>query len=67
MYLTPEQVIELTDKQRPSAQARVLDHMGVPYRPRPDGTLAVLRIHAETFEGHPAPGDRLPPEPVVQP
>jgi len=39
--------------------------MDIPYRERSDGTLAVLRIHAEHFEKQ--PGDRLPREPTIQP
>lgn len=64
MFLTAEQIHELTDKTRPSAQARVLDGMGIPYRKRPNGTLAVLRIHVETIEGY-APAARLPAEPQL--
>jgi len=63
IVLTDDELVELTKKERPSAQARVLDFMGIQYRPRPDGTLAVLRIHVETVER----GAKLPPEPVLQP
>jgi hypothetical protein len=65
IVLSKQELVELTRKTRPSAQARVLDFMGIDYKPRPDGSLAVLRIHVET----PAPaGARLlPPEPVLQP
>lgn len=66
MILTEAQLIDLTQKQRPSAQARVLGHAGIPYRARPDGSLIVLRIHVETIEGQPA-NARLPPEPMLQP
>lgn len=66
LLLTQQELIELTDKVRPSAQARALDFMGIPYRPRPDGSLAVLRIHVETPEGRPS-GARLPAEPQLQP
>ena len=51
MLLTPEQVQELTGRKRPGWQARVLEHMGIPFRRRPDGTLAVLTIHVETIPG----------------
>lgn len=47
MILTPQEIIELTQRRRPGWQARVLDFMEIPYRPRPDGTLVVLRIHVE--------------------
>ena len=66
IVLSEKELVDLTKKERPSAQARVLDFMGIRYRPRPDGTLAVMRIHAETVEGH-ATGARLPAEPVLQP
>jgi hypothetical protein len=50
IVLSEDDVVELTGKRRPSAQARVLDFMGIPYRPRPNGSLVVLRIHVETVE-----------------
>lgn len=54
LCLTPEELESLTGLHRPGWQKRVLDHMKIPYRPRPDGTLAVLRIHVLTMEGVPA-------------
>lgn len=66
LVLSQQELIELTGKVRPSAQARALDFMDIPHRPRPDGSLAVLRIHVETSEGRPS-GARLPPEPQLQP
>jgi hypothetical protein len=66
IVLSEQELVELTKKERPSAQARVLDFMGIRYRPRPDGSIVVMRIHAETVEGH-TPGARLPAEPVLQP
>jgi len=65
VYLTDAELIELTRRRRPRWQAKQLDHMDIPYRERSDGTLAVLRIHAEHFEKQ--PGDRLPREPTIQP
>jgi hypothetical protein len=47
LTLSPEELRELTAKRRSDAQARVLDFMRIPYRVRPNGTLAVLRIHVE--------------------
>ena len=47
IVLSEDDVVELTGKRRTSAQARVLDFMGIPYRPRPNGSLVVLRIHVE--------------------
>ena len=65
IVLSAQELVELTKKIRPSAQARVLQALDIPAKPRPDGSLVVYRIHVET----PAPGDaRLAsPEPEVQP
>jgi len=43
MLLTAEELAALTGKQRPSAQRRVLAAIGIPYRVRPDGSIAVER------------------------
>lgn len=51
MFLSNQQVQELTGRQRVSAQAKALDAMGIPYRRRPDDTLAVLRAAVETILG----------------
>jgi hypothetical protein len=52
MILTPQEIVDLTLKERPSAQARELAHLGVPCRPRTDGSLVVLwddvRTHTQT-------------------
>ncbi len=40
----------LTDRERPSAQARVLTRLGIPHRRRPDGSLIVLRCHVDTVK-----------------
>lgn len=57
LVLSPEEIRELTGKERYSAQARVLSGMGIPYRARPDRSLVVLRIHVEyeTQEKGPTP------------
>lgn len=41
--LSPEELEELTEKKRPSAQARQLHALGIPYKPRDSGTLVVYR------------------------
>ena len=65
IVLSEQELVDLTKKTRPSAQARVLDFMDIPYRPRPDGSLAVMRIHVET------PAEQIVklgrPEPVLHP
>lgn len=47
MLLSPDELVALTGKIRPSWQAKELDHLGIPHKPRKDGTLIVLRIHVE--------------------
>jgi hypothetical protein len=42
-WLTDAELVEVTHRVRPSAQARVLRGIGVGFRPRPDGTLLVSR------------------------
>lgn len=73
LCLSDDDLRELTKKVRPSAQARVLDEMGIPWKPRRSGgrlkSLAVLRIHVEGVpKVSPSPGARLPaPEPQLMP
>lgn len=62
LCLTGAELRDLTGLERPSYQARELDHLGIPYRARRDGTLAVLRIHVEVVP----PGATLRPEPKVR-
>ena len=50
MILTEAQLVELTGRRRPGWQARQLEHLGIPYRRRTDGTLIVLRIHVEATQ-----------------
>lgn len=50
LTLTSKEIAELTGKQRPTAQARVLDALGYPYKQRPDGTLIVLRSMVDATE-----------------
>lgn len=52
MNLTADELAVLTGKSKPSAQARELEHLGIPFKPRRDGTLVVLRIHVETTQTH---------------
>lgn len=43
--VTPSDLTALTNRERPSAQARVLARLGIPHRRRPDGSLIVLKCH----------------------
>lgn len=58
MFLTAEEVRELTGCQRPSAQERALKHMGIECRRRPDGSVVVLRAVVELVLG----GGRIAPK-----
>ena len=45
LFLNQQELYELTERHRHDAQARVLRHMGIQYKERPDGSLAVLKAH----------------------
>jgi hypothetical protein len=66
MFLTEDQVRELTKRQKFKAQARQLQHMGIPYMPRTDGSLAVLRIHVEALTAAAAAKRDDKPKPRVR-
>lgn len=40
--LSPQELQELTQRVRPGWQRRQLDHLGIPYKPRTDGSLIVF-------------------------
>lgn len=63
MILTPEQLVELTRAKRSDAQRRELDHLGIPYRVRRDGTLvvAVADVPKTSTIGRQAPEPELQP------
>lgn len=65
LTLTPAELREFTGKRRSDAQARVLDHLRLPYSARPDGTLIVLRAVAELKLGGAVTMPRR--EPQLQP
>jgi hypothetical protein len=46
-FLTPEEIAEITSKQRQGAQRRVLNALGISHKVRPDGSLVILRSHVE--------------------
>jgi hypothetical protein len=43
LFLTDEQLVELTGKRRPSAQAAELNRQGIQHKVRADGSVLVLR------------------------
>lgn len=49
--LTYEEIVEITGKVRPSAQARVLRAMGIDHIIRPDGSVFVPSVHVEHLFG----------------
>jgi uncharacterized protein DUF4224 len=52
LTLTPAEVAELTRRERPAAQARVLRALGIPFKPHPtDPVLIVSRAAAEAVLG----------------
>lgn len=64
MFLDDDALVELTRKRRHDAQRRVLDALGVKYKPRPDGSLAVLKAHVDELFGCTAPAKvKRPAEP----
>ena len=47
MFLTPEQLNELTDRRQSASQARILREMGIEHKVRADGRVMVLREHVK--------------------
>lgn len=47
MFLDEDELLDLTGYCRRPSQQKALDFMGVVYKIRPDGSLAVLRAHVE--------------------
>jgi hypothetical protein len=63
IFLTPEELEELTHRKRYEAQVRALRFMGIEHRVRPDATVAVLRRHVEQVLGYCSEPDS-PPEDI---
>lgn len=51
MFLTREEICGLTARIQYSAQIKILRAMGIEHRARPDGSVAVLRLHVEQILG----------------
>lgn len=51
MFLTEDDLTELTGKRQNAARIRVLNSIGVQHKIRPDGSIAVLRAHVERLFG----------------
>ena len=54
MFLSNDEITDLTNRQRSAAQVRALRAMGIEHRIRPDGTVAILRSHVEHLLGYSA-------------
>lgn len=50
-FLDAQDLVELTNRRRRDAQAKMLLAMGIQHRVRADGTIAVLRAHVERIFG----------------
>ena len=63
MFLTPEELVELTHAKRRDTQIRALRMMGIEYKLRPNGTPAVLCSHIEkVFGGQSSQGKTISSE-----
>lgn len=51
MFLTDEELYELTGAKRRDTRVRILRAMGIEHRVRPDGRVIVLRKHIEALLG----------------
>jgi sialic acid synthase SpsE len=51
LFLTSDEVKELTGRVRRDAQVAALRFMGIDHKKRPDGSLAVLRSHVDKLLG----------------
>ncbi len=65
MFLDAIELEQLTGKKRRDAQVRALRFMGIEHRVRPDGTVAVSRIHVEQSLGAMSFSDKKAPKEFV--
>ncbi|MBI3712633.1 MAG: DUF4224 domain-containing protein [Burkholderiales bacterium] len=49
MFLTDDEIRELTRRVHHNVQSNTLSKMGIEHRLRPDGSIAVLRSHVESI------------------
>lgn len=63
MFLTEDQLRDLTGRETGAAQCRALNTMRIPYRRRPDGTPAVLHATVVALMGPAGQTER--PEPKL--
>lgn len=65
MFLTDDELHELTGRQRRDAQVKVLRFMGIDHKVRPDGSVVVLKAHVDKALGGTA--DKIPKVKRVEP
>jgi len=58
IFLTCDELAELTQRQRPSKQREVLLQLGIPFKLRPDGSIVVLRAAMEAALGYATPHEK---------
>lgn len=51
LHLSDDELVALTQRERRSAQSRVLDALHIPYRARPDHSLIVMRVDVQALSG----------------
>lgn len=51
MFLDVEELVKLTGRKRRRSQVQALKFMGIEHRIRPDGSVAVSRVHVEQLLG----------------
>lgn len=54
MFLTEEEIEQLTGKKRPRSQQKALNQMGVPFKVRADGHTLVLSTVVQQLMGAPS-------------
>lgn len=59
MFLTEDEIASMTGKRRHNAQVKVLRTIGMEHKVRPDGSIVVLRTHAERILGERAPKSKI--------
>lgn len=59
VFLTPEELAELTGRRRSDAQAAALRSMGIEHLRRPDGRIVVSRAHVDAMLGVAAPSAKV--------
>lgn len=64
MFLSNSDLVQLTGYQKPSAQARWLEQVGLPFLKGGDGKLKVLRLAVEQRLG--GPGEQSAREPQLR-